>query len=399
MNTKPLEIRVTGDIILKMLGFFCPLPSGYVTKDVGHTVVLRFNDPDRGDHFGVVTLNRCKDGEVEVSLSVTMLEVEGGEQPDPEILDKMVQDVLVSTRLFSEEDKIEEVDYLPGTSINAHHRTRRIKEDAAHIIFGAVILADETKGRIAPKRPEGVVDIFKDELESDPTALNRWAYYSECRKYDTSRIGALDTFHHTGENVVVLDASLQAALERTDPPEEDLIPAPFHSFLLQLATPVDGSKLLLAVPREMGQSVLKLLDWEHKSPDMYPTDVQARLFGNVVYYINNVDQGESFTNAAEVEKLHARAKRRHGKKAEKAQKRADNTPVVTTVKLGYSFKLDQGPRIHYDEAQKRQHWVRGHWRNQAHGHKRALRTMRWIQPHVRCKDSPRGKVQGKVYTP
>lgn len=32
--------------------------------------------------------------------------------------------------------------------------------------------------------------------------------------------------------------------------------------------------------------------------------------------------------------------------------------------------------------------VRGHWRNQAHGPKRALRMRRWIEPHVRGADMP-----------
>lgn len=40
--------------------------------------------------------------------------------------------------------------------------------------------------------------------------------------------------------------------------------------------------------------------------------------------------------------------------------------------------------------------VRGHWRNQAHGPKRALRTRKWIEPHIRGADMPT-KVVGHNY--
>jgi hypothetical protein len=40
--------------------------------------------------------------------------------------------------------------------------------------------------------------------------------------------------------------------------------------------------------------------------------------------------------------------------------------------------------------------VRGHWRNQAHGPKRALRTRKWIEPHIRGAELPT-KVVGHTY--
>ena len=40
--------------------------------------------------------------------------------------------------------------------------------------------------------------------------------------------------------------------------------------------------------------------------------------------------------------------------------------------------------------------VRGHWRNQAHGPARALRTRKWIEPHVRGTELPT-KVVGHTY--
>lgn len=42
-------------------------------------------------------------------------------------------------------------------------------------------------------------------------------------------------------------------------------------------------------------------------------------------------------------------------------------------------------------------WVRGHWRRQAHGPGRGLRTLRWLMPFKRYLNRPAAEQHGHVY--
>ena len=94
-------------------------------------------------------------------------------------------------------------------------------------------------------------------------------------------------------------------------------------------------------------------------------------------------------NKDQIKKAHADRPAKLVRKKKKGQKVQKTKPKGATIwVVGSNIKLDA--KVIEDARSlvpgrgfsiKRRFTVRGHWRNQAHGPKRALRKKLWIQPH------------------
>ena len=93
--------------------------------------------------------------------------------------------------------------------------------------------------------------------------------------------------------------------------------------------------------------------------------------------------------------LLAKAAKAGPKKARRLKRKAERAGGATLVYLGRSFSQPHEPTGNRSTA--REHWVRGHWRNQPYGFGRRQVRRRWIQPHIRCRGSSAGRVEGRTY--
>jgi hypothetical protein len=121
---------------------------------------------------------------------------------------------------------------------------------------------------------------------------------------------------------------------------------------------------------------------------------------NLCIYLGSEKVTKEHVHEKEIERLHKGRKfknLRHNVQQKIRDLQNDRVFVVgTDVEVDHEFKemvLTEGTsgfKLTYRTL------VRGHWRNQAHGPQRSLRTRKWIQPHVRGADLP-GKTVGHTY--
>jgi hypothetical protein len=125
-----------------------------------------------------------------------------------------------------------------------------------------------------------------------------------------------------------------------------------------------------------------------------------RFLMNFCVYLGSVDARVEHVHKKEIERLtKGRKFKKLRKNVQERIRKLDSSRVFTVgsdvtidaeIKDHVLSKSGEGLKLSYRVL------VRGHWRNQAHGPKRALRTRRWIMPHVRGTDLPT-EVVGHTY--
>lgn len=121
-------------------------------------------------------------------------------------------------------------------------------------------------------------------------------------------------------------------------------------------------------------------------------DLLIRFVLNLCVYLGTEKATMAHIHAEEIERLHAGKKFRHLRRA--TQNRINRLRDDRVFAVGTDVTVDteireivrtegtSGYSLTYRTL------VRGHYRNQAHGPGRTLRTRRWIEPHVRGADLP-----------
>ena len=228
-----------------------------------------------------------------------------------------------------------------------------------------------------------------------------------------------------GEQVVCPDPGLVEALMRTDHPES--VQPPFDCFYVAFQEPVRvaGSEVLgfhASRGDEFWDSVDNIRELLHPETqraldrDLLDDGWQflilsrngtlrgdstkrwAPLFVNLCAYIEAIGPSSTDTSRpARKQALQAKADRAGPKKRKKLQRQADKASGATVVYLGTGYQAQTSGDGTSGGDNRREHWVRGHWRNQPYGFGRRLRRKRWIQPHKRCTGSPQGPVPGRTY--
>jgi hypothetical protein len=208
------------------------------------------------------------------------------------------------------------------------------------------------------------------------------------------------SYMEEGEPTIVVPEGLHIALKNTDPheaTEEDTL-FPFRTFMVHFEKPIGFlTDVLLGVdtPTVIFSDKQTVTDEEVSEAKL--------VVWNLCLYMAHVDPGRTVSNADEIRALEAQIATKKGKKRARLQNKLDRTTAYTTVCLGGQHHQNNATAPNTpstaDNDPRREHWVRGHWRNQPYGPRSNPKyRMTWIMPHVRYRESEAGKTI-KTYIP
>jgi hypothetical protein len=128
--------------------------------------------------------------------------------------------------------------------------------------------------------------------------------------------------------------------------------------------------------------------------------VLLHLVLNLCVYLGSEKARVEHVHAEEIKRLHKNKKGKQLRKTarEKVRRLQNDRVFVVGSDVVVDLELREYVRTEGTGAFRLAYrtLVRGHWRNQAHGPQRSLRTRRWIEPHVRGAELPT-EVVGHVY--
>jgi hypothetical protein len=235
----------------------------------------------------------------------------------------------------------------------------------------------------------------------------------------------LESFEACGQNVIYVPDGLRKALERTEAP---VFPkstrALWDCFFISLESPredgiagiyflFDNRDLPDWVPEQMkGGGCITILGvyeppdtrtvvlhgWDHEAKRWKHS--AAQLLTNVLAYVAYSSEERRVDDSGPRERasLERQLKRvKGGQKRAKLQRRLERTSGATVVYLGGADLDDARPGPSEAAGPRREHWVRGHWRNQACGEGQKQRRLKWIRPHRRCLGAEVGAIIQKTY--
>lgn len=143
---------------------------------------------------------------------------------------------------------------------------------------------------------------------------------------------------------------------------------------------------------------------ERKAKFFEVHEVIGKYIVNTLLYLNGSRSDMRLVNADELEKAKVRASKKNARKTDvERYKRLKSTSTLFTYGTHITVDPDiersvrTGQRSGARWELKYKTVVRGHWRNQAHGPGRTLRSLKWIEPHTRGPDFS-DKVAGHIYT-
>ena len=120
--------------------------------------------------------------------------------------------------------------------------------------------------------------------------------------------------------------------------------------------------------------------------------VMIRFVLNLCIYLGSEKASVEHVHEAEIKRLHNGKKFKLLRKHIQEKIRALQHDLVFAVGSDVTISPEMKELVANDgtgvRTQAYRTLVRGHWRNQAHGPGRTLRTRRWIEPHVRGADLP-----------
>ena len=263
-------------------------------------------------------------------------------------------------------------------------------------------------------------------------------FFSGYRDKDASDIdlyraylgAALVAYEDCGQNVVYVPDGLRAALERTEPPPlSTFTQLPWDSFYMCFESPTEEGYIGVYFASderpmvEPGQApeghvvgelarcftllgVFEPPNAGAMTPKMWNKELSqwgsptSALFFNVLAYVAYSPEERRVDDSGPRERasLERQLKRvKGGQKRAKLQRRLERTSGATVVYLGGADLDDARPGPSEAAGPRREHWVRGHWRNQAFGEGQKQRRLKWIRPHRRCLGAEAGTIIQKTY--
>jgi hypothetical protein len=159
-----------------------------------------------------------------------------------------------------------------------------------------------------------------------------------------------------------------------------------------------GCITILGVYEPPDTRTVVLHGWDHEAKRWKHS--AAQLLTNVLAYVAYSSEERRVDDSGPRERasLERQLKRvKGGQKRAKLQRRLERTSGATVVYLGGADLDDARPGPSEAAGPRREHWVRGHWRNQAFGEGQKQRRLKWIRPHRRCLGAEVGAIIQKTY--
>lgn len=289
-----------------------------------------------------------------------------------------------------------------GQSYRAHHFIRDVGPTYVQRLLQGVAFWEGRSDMRYPARAWAAVDPVAAAL-SQPSMVRELARWAAEASEDMDARGAVTALAAAAPSpVIALEPGLLDALLRTDPPGPQR--PPFDAFAIDMLREIDGARILVAVkvPHFEVLTIFALPARWPQEAEVQCTELHSHLVQNVCAYMAHVDRGEERSNVGDRAALQASAERKKGSKRKRLMRRLASTPSITTVRLGGGYQPAGPSGAGGDEAARREHWVRGHWRSVPCGPRtvpldeRPRRSV-WIAAHRRCEGSSAGRVEARTY--